>query len=135
MTNNVANSNNWREACKIYIFLAVVGGISFVVSLFTTISLCVFYLVTGIPFLSCGMSRAFMSLPDVGQAFFYHPLFFTVPFIPLLVVVSPKVRKIATIVLILLFVGQWLIRLYLMFPHTAPMNCNEQSLIGWLRRR
>ena len=139
MTLSAANLNltfkGKIEAVKIYLVLLLIGGIAFVVSLFTDISLCIIWNVTGIPCFSCGMTRAFGSLPDVRRAFFYHPLFFTVPFLPLLVLVSARVRNIMSAVLIILFIGLWITRMILLFPHTAPMEYNESSLFELILRR
>ena len=42
---------------------------------------CLFNYVTGLPCLTCGMTRAWLSFVsfDVSAAFDYHPLFWTVP--------------------------------------------------------
>lgn len=129
---------NWREVAKIYTFLLAVGGISFGVSLFSNINICLFYVVTGIPFFSCGMGRAFGSLlggvPGIGQAFFYHPLFFTVPFIPLVGFLKARPRMIATIVIVAMFVLLWVVRMFMFFPHTAPMDFNDGSLAAFIFR-
>ena len=73
-----------------------------------------------------------MSLPDVGGALVYHPLFFAVPFIPLGVVAS-KHRDTLAVLLIILFVGVWIIRMFLFFPHAEPMIYNENSLFQFIR--
>jgi len=121
-------SNAVSESVKIYVVFMIIGGITLGVSLFTDVSICGIYHVTGIPCFSCGMGRAFRSLPDIWMAFAYHPLFFTVPFIPLLMIANDKVRNIASVILIIVFVGVWIIRMILLFPHTAPMEYNYNSL-------
>ena len=121
--------NAASESVKIYVILMIIGGITLVVSLFTDVSLCIIYHVAGIPCFSCGMGRAFRNLPDIRLAFAYHPLFFTVPFIPLLTVVNAKIRNIASVVLIILFIGVWILRMILLFPHTPPMEYNYNSLL------
>ena len=126
------NQNPWRDVRRIFIALLAVGGISFGVSLFTDVGICLFYIVTGIPFFSCGMGRAVASLPRISQAFFYHPLVFTVPLIPFIPLLPPKKRRWATIGLSVLFVGVWAIRMGLYFPHTAPMDFNHRSLAALL---
>jgi len=135
MILNTDNNKATHEAIKIYVVLIVIGGIAFGVSLFTDISLCIVYNVAGIPCFACGMTRAFRSLPNVAQAFFYHPLFFTVPFMPLLVIVSAKTRNITSIILIILFTGLWVVRMVWLFPHTAPMEYNYHSLFEIFIRR
>ena len=117
----------------LYFIFIVIGGISFIISLFADISLCIMYNVTGIPSFSCGMTRAFGSLPYIRQALAYHPLFFVVPFIPLLLLVSVKTRNIISALLIILFIGTWIIRMVLLFPHSEPMLYNENSLFEYIR--
>ena len=121
------------EPIKFYLIFMIIGGITLGVSLFTDVSLCIIYHITGIPCFSCGMGRAFRSLPDIRPAFAYHPLFFVVPFIPLLAVVNARVRNIASVVLIVLFIGVWIVRMVLLFPHTAPMEYNYNSLLEFIR--
>ena len=129
MTHNEIRTNKFKTNLK---FLAVVYVIFLAVgylSLFTDISLCFTYHVLGIPSPSCGMGRAYASLPDVRQAFVYHPLFVFVPFMPLLVFLSDRNRNIAAILFIVLFLSVWAVRMFFMFPDTPPMDFNEQSLL------
>ena len=128
MSRLILSKDRIRDAAKLYLIFTVMGGLAFSASLFAGISLCVIYNVTGIPSPSCGMTRAFMSLPDVRLAFFYHPLFFTVPFIPFAALFSDRLRNITSLVLIVLFLSVWALRLFYLFPHTPPMNYNENSL-------
>lgn len=114
---------------KPYVLILAIGGAALVVGVFADIDLCPVYRVLGVPCFSCGMTRAFRSLPDFVRAFAYHPLFFTVPFIPLLAVVSDRVRNVGSVCLIVMFVGVWVVRMVLLFPHTEPMLYNESSLL------
>ncbi|MPN43272.1 hypothetical protein SDC9_190831 [bioreactor metagenome] len=74
---------------------------------------------TGIPCAGCGMSRAYLSLLhlDFRGAFYYHPLFWLVPVIPVLLLVKkgplakPKVQTPIWICLILTFMTVYLLRL------------------------
>jgi len=125
-------SDSISESVKIYVIFIIIGGITLGVSLFTDISLCGIYHMTGIPCFSCGMGRAFRSLPDIRLAFAYHPLFFMVPFIPLLIIVNARVRNITSVALIILFIGIWIVRMVLLFPHTAPMEYNYNSLLEFI---
>ena len=109
--------------------LAAIGVIALVASFFIDASICLVYNVFGIPCFSCGMTRAFRSLPDLRMAFFYHPLFFVVPFIPLLAILGERWRNYISVVLIILFIGLWLLRMVLLFPDQAPMEFNEASLV------
>ena len=72
---------------------------------------------TGISCPGCGMSRALYSCLklDFLAAFHYHPLFFLVPVIILLVLFSdklkPQVKNIIALLIIVLFMGVYIIRL------------------------
>jgi len=107
-----------------------------VLSLFTDVMLCPFKSVLGVPCLACGMTRAFFSLLrlDFRQAFRYHPLFFTVPFLPLLLLdaLPAKLRSWTAWGLLALFVGVWALRMVLLFPHTSPMDFNENAVLPML---
>jgi len=81
------------------------------------------------------MTRAFFNLPDIWLALSYHPLFFIVPFVPLLPIFSEKNRNIIATILIILFLGTWLARMLLLFPHTEPMTINQSSLMQFLLGR
>ena len=127
-----------REVKKIYIILLIIGGITFVVSSFVSFSICPFYQIIGLPCPSCGMSRAFAALfrLDFAEAFWYHPLFFVVPLIPLLVlrVIPRRTGGVVTNVLIALFLGVWIVRMIWLFPDTPPMDINRDSLLQILWR-
>ena len=133
MTSNEGCTNS-RRAVKIYAVLLVIGVSAFLATLFTDTSLCLIYNIAGIPCFSCGMSRAFRVLPDISRSFAYHPLFFVVPFIPLLVFLQNKKRNITAISLIILFVAVWIVRMVLFFPNTPPMVFNESSLFAYIMR-
>jgi len=124
---------------KIYIALAIIGGAAMVLSLFVGISPCVIYHITGLPCPACGLTRAFIAFVrlDMGQAFFYHPLFWVVPFVPLLALrlVSDRWRNILAFAILGLFVAVWVVRLAMFFPYTPPLDYNESSLFAWLFRR
>jgi len=122
------------EAAKTFIVFTIIGGIAFVVSLFFDFSLCPIYNITGIPCFSCGMTRAVKSLPDIRQAFFYHPLFFILILIPPMAFLSEEKRNKIYIAMAVLLVGVWIIRMIIMFPHTPPMNYNSNSLFEFIRR-
>jgi len=80
------------------------------------------------------MTRAFRSLPDFRQAFWYHPLFFVVLLIPFLAFVGERKRNIISIGLIVLLVGLWVVRMVVLFPDTAPFEYNSNSLFEVIRR-
>ena len=118
-----------NRVVKLYLILAAVGGFALAMPLLAGVGPCILYYAVGIPCPACGMTRAFISLPDVGQALVYHPLFFTVPFIPLLGFLPERRMNIGAVVLIVLFLGVWVVRMVLFFPHTQPMVLNENSLV------
>ena len=72
---------------------------------------------TGISCPGCGMSRALYSCLklDFSAAFHYHPLFFMVPVILVLVFFSdklkPKIKNIIVLIIAVLFIGVYIIRL------------------------
>ena len=114
-------------------------------SLFAGISPCIIYHVIGLPCPACGLTRAFISLVrlEFGQAFIWHPFFFVVPFVPLLALehmpkgrsISPKLRNAIAFAVLGLFIVLWIVRMLLLFPHTPPMDYNNNSLLEWLIRR
>ena len=130
--------NKTSEMRRVFFALIIMGGVALAASLLLDFSLCLFYHTTGLPCPSCGMTRAFIRLltGDVGGAFQYHPLFFTVPLIPLLMSkkLPKKPRTLAITFLILLYLAVWIVRLILFFPHTSPMYFNENSLFMFLWR-
>ena len=65
-------------AALCYLLFGVIGG------------WCMFRRVTGLPCLTCGMSRAWLCALrlDFAGAFFWHPLFWTVPLIALALIFS-----------------------------------------------
>ena len=107
-------------------------------SLFAGVSICIEYHVTGLPCPACGLTRAFISLAglEFGRAFIWHPLFFLLPFIPLLALenlpggkgISLKLRSRLAFTVLGLFVFVWAVRMILLFPATPPMVYNENSL-------
>lgn len=74
---------------------------------------------TGISCPGCGMTRAWeaaFSL-DFHQAFLYHPLFWTIPFIIIFFFlrknISKKLNNIALYLFIALFMGVYIVRMFL----------------------
>ena len=107
-------------------------------SLLFGVSLCITYYLVGLPCPACGLTRAFMSLArlEFRQAFAYNPLFFAVPFAPLLAHdrIPDKLRNNISFVLVGVLVVVWIVRMVLFFPHTPPLTFNENSLLGWMMR-
>ena len=108
-------------------------------SLFVGVSPCIIYLVTGLPCPACGLTRAFISLArlDLRQALAYHPLFFVVPFVPLLAMkrITEKQRNVLAFTVLGVLVAVWIVRMVMLFPHTPPLDYNDNSLFEWLFRR
>jgi len=122
-----------REVIKTYIIVIIIAGMAVALSLFTFIPPCIFYGIIGIPCPACGLTRAFLQLFqfNIQGAFHYHPLFFLVPFIPLLMheKIPLRIKTISSITLIILFFVAYIVRMILFFPHTAPMNINEDAIL------
>lgn len=129
--------NGKKQFYKFLIIFTVIGLIS-IISYIIGISPCLFYDITGVPCPSCGMTRAYVSLfhLDIKSAFFYHPLFFTMPFciLPqfLKYCFNIKIKKSTQTayysLLLFIFIVVWIIRLYLYFPNIEPMTFNTNSL-------
>ena len=107
-------------------------------SLLFGISPCIVYHITGFPCPACGLTRAFLSLVqfDLRGAFAYHPLFFFVPFLPILAWerIPHKRRDIVAFSILGVFVLVWVVRMVLLYPHTPPMTYNYNSLFERLFR-
>lgn len=101
------------------LLIAAIGVFSLAFSALTDKSACVFYNLTGIPCPSCGMTRAYMSFfgGRFREAFSYHPLFWTVPLIPLCLIetkrfsLSKKTVNAIFISMAVLFIAVWAARL------------------------
>ncbi|WP_159443181.1 DUF2752 domain-containing protein [Pilibacter termitis] len=96
---------------------------------------CVFKRTLGIPCLGCGMTRAYLALlhGEVSTAFFFHPLFWLVPILLLLFWQRKRFlfvqKNTFWIVVGSLFLLVYVVRMMLLFPHTPPMNFNEQAIL------
>jgi len=82
------------------------------------------------------MTRAYLSLfrGNLNEAFFYHPLFPIVPLILSIVLFrgSKTVNNLFSsnkfwISILFLFIGVWVVRLFLYFPDVRPMDFNNNS--------
>ena len=100
---------------------------------------CLFRRITGLPCATCGMSRAWIcSLRlDFAQAFFWHPLFWTVPLVALFLIFFGARRWVlrGLTACLLLFVMVYALRMLLLFPHTPPMTFDPDGILprlfGW----
>ena len=107
----------------IVIFIGAI--ISFVATTVFNKSICLSINIFGFPCPACGMTRAYLSLlhGNVKGAFYYHPLFWTVPFI----LIGYKNKKVIYI-LGTAFIILWGIRMYLYFPEREPMQFNDRAM-------
>lgn len=100
---------------------------------------CLFRQITGLPCLTCGMSRAWLCAlsGNLGEAFFWHPLFWAVPLIALLLIFAGAgqrwVQK-SLLFCLILFAAVYLTRMILLFPHTAPMTADPNGLVPRLAK-
>ena len=97
-------------------------------------SWCMFRRVTGLPCLTCGMSRAWLCALrlDFAGAFFWHPLFWTVPLIALALIFFGAHRRWVRrglIACLFLFAVVWVVRMLLLFPHTPPMTADPGGIL------
>ncbi len=89
---------------------------------------CPLYAVLGVPCPACGITRAYRLLfcGKAGEAFLMHPLFL----LPVLLLIPHLRRKWVLWVVAILFFAVYIVRMLLLFPHTAPMNYNFDSVLG-----
>ena len=99
---------------------------------------CPIKLTTGLPCPGCGLTRACFSLLrlDFAGAFFWHPLCFLVPPLGLMFIFKDtsrgsrfwhSTRLMAALTAACLAV--YVVRMALLFPHTAPMDFEKNALI------
>ena len=91
------------------------------------------------------MTRAWLSALSLNfeDAFFYHPLFWLVPIIFGVVLLRHKLKicyalynsKYFFVSCLILFIGVYIVRLFLLFPQTAPMDFNDQAILLQIVRK
>ncbi len=114
-------------AALCYLMFGVIGG------------WCLFRRITGLPCLTCGMGRAWLCALrlDFVRAFFWHPLFWTVPLVALFLIFFGTRRWVlrGLTACLLLFVMVYALRMLLLFPHTPPMTFDPDGILprlfGW----
>lgn len=126
----------------LWIFLAVYDSVLLVQMLFGTV--CASKLLFGIPCAACGMTRAFKYFFElkVSKAFSFHPVFPLViaDFVLFLYVryFNPKKENIfvwASIVLIAVAFAVYFVRMYYLFPSTAPLDYYKDNLFSYILSR
>jgi hypothetical protein len=106
-------------------------------------NLCLFKRVLGLPCPGCGLTRAYLSLLrfDLGNAFFYHPLFIIPLGIGLIILLRhrPVFKTLYHNNYIwgligILFFSVWIVRMFLLFPETPPLDYDSRALLPTLIR-
>lgn len=132
------------EICRIRILAQPKKAVSFL--LIAAVLCCLYYFigcpvyfVFGIPCPGCGMTRACFSVlsGQLAQAFQWNPLWPVLPpFLVLLAVKDGRIfrsKRINTSVYAVVFAltaGVYALRMILLFPHSAPMVYNGNSVIN-----
>ena len=93
---------------------------------------CIIKAIIGIPCPSCGITRAWIYAinGNLKEALHFHPLFWIVIIIGILLLFRNKVSNKIWIGLLVLIIGTYVIRLIMYFPHTIPMEYNQNSLFS-----
>lgn len=125
----------------------LVGGTALVLFAFIIMGndqLCIIHNITGLPCPGCGMTRAYLALlrGDLAGAFYYHPLFWMVPFGAVVLIfhkynswlqkiyLSERFWIVITVIVLVVYV----IRMILLFPHSEPMDFNQDALFPTIWR-
>lgn len=104
---------------------------------------CPIKFLTGISCAGCGMSRAWLSVfrGDIHKAFYYHPLFWTLPLILIVYLlrhrIPAKVLHILEVIIIVMFLGTWLYRFTIPDQDIVvfePWNCFPVRALRYIIR-
>lgn len=130
-----------KKQLRDFVFAACcLGGISLM--LYTADIKCLIKSILGIPCPGCGLTRAWLSVlkGNIGQAFKWHPLFWTVPILLFIIIFlggrvfkNTRGNRFFWAAMIILFLAVYCYRLVTMFPSEAPMDYNPQALIYKLK--
>lgn len=120
---------------KIIGLLAIILSYWIVYSLILS-STCVFKNISGLPCPGCGLTRSGLALlsGNLQKSLYYHSLL--IPILILIVLaLTGWIKKIKPIYLWLMVVIIFLyyaFRMWLFFPHTPPLDYQENNLIKWV---
>ena len=139
MQSGTKQSKNKKQSLKIIIRNTVIITVFLIVFQVLAGTLCFFQATMGMPCPGCGMTRAYTCLfeLDIKGALYYHPLFWYIPII-VFAVLYKYIRynkqsvmwfNIFTILSLFLFVGVYIVRMILYFPHTEPLVMNPNSIV------
>lgn len=112
--------------------------------------MCLCKAITGLPCPGCGMTRAFLHLfqGDLTGALYFHPLFWLVPILFGLWLLSYRSEKLVRLMrnnwfwgsLLVLLIGVYAWRMFQYFPTTAPLDFDASAplprilqLLGFLK--
>lgn len=121
----------WRRAAVLFLGLGALFAL-----LAATGGFCLIKQTTGLPCPGCGLTRGCLSALrlDFAAAFRWHPLFWLGPPVLFLglwrqgkVFARPGVNLAFWAGVGLLFFGVYVVRMFLLFPDTPPMDWNENA--------
>lgn len=103
--------------------------------------MCIFKWLTGLPCPGCGMTRAWVHFfhGEMPLAFYFHPLFWLIPFFLLLFLFRKK--RWASFFIsnswfwrmgLFLVIGIYVFRMLTMFPEQAPLDFESSALLPQL---
>jgi len=122
---------------KLLLWTIILSAISYLLMRLTG-TICYFKALYGIPCPGCGMSRAvyFLIKLKLKKSFYYHPLLL-LSILAFTVFLGQKNRFLSKIynsnlfwnLLLIIFILTWIIRIFIYFPYSAPMDFNKSSLV------
>ncbi|MCL2072055.1 MAG: DUF2752 domain-containing protein [Oscillospiraceae bacterium] len=133
LLTRVISKSEGKKLLKILPFFAVY----MVIAQLITRSTCIFKVSLGLPCPGCGLTRAFgaFSRLQLGEAFWWHPLFWYIP-VMLSVFVFKRLKygredtRWFTVFMVgsmVLLIAVFAVRAVTRFPHTEPFTLNEYS--------
>lgn len=133
--------DNMNKRKLLHILIPIIGILLYgwiVINVYGSNTRCFFRGFFGIPCPGCGLSRSYMALlkGHLGEALYYHPLFVLPPLVLIIYLLRNNryvqwlyKKKLFWICLLIIFFGVYVVRMILMFPHTLPMQFNEEAFI------